>query len=366
MSNTTTITVNTKEFASAFSKSAKGTNAKAAISSLHNVFLSTEGNYLAIRSSSLDTWYSAKIKALSINGNAESVFNLSVKPDAITKALKFLGKAETELVFTSDNDEVTEMEIISGTKHIKTICRSDDYPISPVIEDGKMFTLNMNDIADRYSHIAYAVGSVAVRPFLSGIHFNGGDMVASDSYRLAISRNGEHVPSRFTIPATALKYISECLDGKVAVVTMNHKYICFSTENECICSKLLAGDYLDCSRILEQNKPHSCDVPRKKMMDALKYLKLFVDDVKQSPIRYENDVLSVKTAEGVFSEQIGIHSPLDTAFGFDVKYMLDVLTQFGTNDVLHISVVSSLSPIIISACGDDRNFALLCPMRLKD
>lgn len=365
--STTTVTVNTVSFAKAFAKATKGTLPKSSVEALKRVFLSVEDNSLIIRSSAIETWFSREIEASAITGDAQ-VTNASLKPDSLTKALKFFPKADTTLVFDTDDKSV---EVICGSKRIKLSCLfDDDFPTLPKLTGRDNYVLDIKDIAKRMAKVKYAVAETDVKPLLTGIHFNGAEMVACDGYRLALSKGTQEVRKPFTIPVKALAYACECMedvaDAHRIVVRQDDKYICFMSfaDFSMVYVRLIEGSYIDYQRVIPQNADNHRTIGREKMLDVLKYLKLFITDVVAEPVIYKGDTLTARTKDGTFEESIGIDSPLNDKIGFNIKYMQDAFGQFskGTNVDFAIGQ-RNIEPIVLTE-GDD--LALVLPMRLKD
>jgi len=100
----------------------------------------------------------------------------------------------------------------------------------------------------------------------------------------------------------------------------------------------------------------------KSFTESLKYLDTFNNGNKDNALAWSNNRLIYKTSSGIFETDIKMQGNFDFVIGFNIKYMLETLSQFKTDKLDIYMPDKNISPIIFSYGS---NLALILPVRLK-
>lgn len=348
-------TVNTNEFKTAIEKVITTTTNKA-IPTLENIHVTITNNNCRLHATDLTTTIISNIKADAI----ETIDFILGDVKNVSKALKFFNEHET--VFNIDDNILV---ISCGNKKInqKVKIETVNDEIFPCIIDvisDKTYTYNINSLKKRFNLVNYAVMKNDSKPVLTGIHFNGNDMVTVDGFRLAVNSDDLFtIDKPITIPETALKTAINVLDGDINI-NIDNKYIFISDTNTTAIIRLLDGEFHNYKNSIPTNT-NFVDVDVKDFTDALKYLKTFITEKNKAPIQWFGNELKLKTAQGIYEVSINTANTTPDVIGFNCNYMLEALTQFA--DVASISIEKKFQPILIK---QDNNTALVLPVSIKD
>ncbi len=272
----------------------------------------------------------------------------------IVKKLKMFGettqiKLQSNILIFSDGKKETKVKADMAEEHT----------VMPIFENENTYNYNMNSLKDRYKTVGFAVSKDDRRVAHTGIYFNGCDMVALDGFRLAMNEdNTLNVTKPFNIKGEHLKLISDTLIGNVTIATSD-KYTKFTTYEMCVVTRQIGGDFLDYKKVIPASfaETHTIDV--KEMAEAMKYLKLSVNNTEKDFILWNKNLLSVKTPEG--QDAININSNINVEIGFNVKYMLETM-QHCKGEKVEFNFANSLSPILIE---DNNAKFLVLPVRTQ-
>mgnify|MGYP004560494473 CR=1 FL=1 len=102
---------------------------------------------------------------------------------------------------------------------------------------------------------------------------------------------------------------------------------------------------------------------RKDFVQALKYLLACVGKSSKAYVRFDSGILTLRTAECCYKAVVPIDPESSIIFGFDIRYMLDALTQFEKQELVTMRLTSPLGAISLIAGNSS---AIVLPVRLKE
>lgn len=352
-------TINTNEFKNAIEKAYKAIDKGSVLSVLENVKLHIEGQNSYMLGTNLVNFVKVNIN---VQGTSEVIDIILSDTATLLKAMKFFNGSN--ISFVVEDDKITLS--CGGKTTTQELLKEDGVIGIPDAntENAKHYEYNISSLKERFNLIKYAVSQTDTRLVMTGIHFNGNDMVALDGYRLALSKADELVvETAFTAPANSIALVIDVLDGDITI-TVNKKVIQITNGKVTVTSRLLEGEFFDYkSTISTDGKEIGVNIAEYK--DTLKYFKAFKKSGqkktgKQKAAWFNSELFLIGSENRSILENVT--GSFDAPIGFDLEYMLEAMAQFKT-DKVNISISSPVSPMIIK--NDDNYLALVLPVRLK-
>lgn len=354
--------VNTREFQEAITKLEVIIDSKSKIDILKTIKLSITDDKLQLTATDLENHVVATIVDFQTNTKG-SIAITNIKE--IMKSFKFMKEYYTEI-------EVKDNEIIitNGNRNIKMKPESaEDFP--EVFNIGNIensYTYNTKSLYNRIKKIDFARSKDNTRPMLTGIHFNNGDMVTLDGFRLALNTDDSlSIKKPFTIAPGTINFLNKTLNKKSEdeiLINVNDKYIIFNYDNLTVASRLLDGQFFNYKEILPKEY-NNISMKTKKIKDNIEFLSTYTKGTKmeltKATITDGKMELSVNTERGIFNAIEKVSTSLEVTIGFNNKYMLDALKSVESEEIgVHIS--GAMNPIVINE-GQDSKYLVL-PIRL--
>lgn len=345
--------VSTVDFKNALTKMEKVLPKKAALPVLENVKISVQENSCCIYATDLEQYVKTNIEAYDSTGDAAFVFS---DTKSLIKAIKFFNGYDISF-------EVRDGSVMvqCGDKKANLKTMDASYPNFPeVTNKSEEYSYTADKLSERFNLVKYAVSTNENRPIMTGVHFDGENMVTCDAYRMAVNKDSDlSFKTRFTVTTRTLELCRKILDNKI-MVGHNDKYITFEDANTTVIARLIEGLYLDYKSVIP-NMGNSVKVNVKDYTDSLKYLKTFIEN-KTDYVAWKANRLMYRAAMGEYEATISMTGEFDYTIGFNVDYMLDCLTQF-EDDVEIVMGESNVKPMLFK---QGSNTALVLPARLKE
>lgn len=273
---------------------------------------------------------------------------------SILKAMKYFSDTYIEFDMIEN-----KLSVKCGSKKFESVYnyQASDFPETPTCANTNTYKYDSKKLSERFNLVKYAVCKDAVRPILTGIHFDSINILSCDGYRIALNKDYDmSVCNPFTVPVESMKLFTSVLNGDIEIFT-DHKYIVVKDKNTEVGSKLLDGDFANYKSIVESNgEDIKLDV--KNFTNELKYLREFTEDIYNS-VAWCDDKMETVSSTGRYSTSINADIKTGCIIGFNCEYMLDALTQF--KDVVNIAIKNSTSPMHLSDGGS--NIAIVLPVR---
>ena len=346
-------TVLTSEFKEAMAKIEKALPKKSVVPVLENVKISIDSDSCFIYATDLEQFVKTEVYLLSNRDSGSFVFS---DTKSLIKAMKFFKGSEIEF----DVGE-TSVSVKCGDKKANLKILDADYPEFPVVENKlQECEYTAKKLADRYNLIKYGVGKDIRRPIMTGIHFDGNNIVSCDGFRLAVNADdGLSVNSPLTACLNTLQLCDKMLDGEIAIA-YNKKYIEISDKNTTIIGRLYDGEYINYKGVIPQNY-NMLKIDVKNFTENLKYLKTFVEN-SADYIAWNGNCIKYNSSEGQYEANIEMQGEFNYTIGFDVNFMLDCLTQFEGEIEVHMGE-TNVNPMVFK---QGYNTALVLPCKLKE
>ena len=290
----------------------------------------------------------------------------------------------SDLVKAADSETVTIMidgdqaEIVADEfRSTIRLLPADEYPRTPDVT-GDTIKIDAAGFLEGLKRTLPAAGTDVARPILTGLLMsaedNGLRLVATDSYRLAVSDHPGNIMlgdnETVLVPAASLRDVAGFVgDNDTLGVLFGDRWARFTTDTVTVTTQLLEGDFPAYKKLIPTDLPNHLRVDPDVLTAAVKRVQLMARELN-TPLRLTfnptNVVLAARThgvgeaTETVDAEYIG--EP-DMTVGFNPKYLIDALTAYKTIDI-QMSFTGQLKPVVVRPCGHPDYIHLLMPVRL--
>lgn len=272
------------------------------------------------------------------------------------------------------------LRVDSGNSHFRlATLPADDFP--SVSELTKFLEVKIR--ASTLSHVIgktqFAMAQQDVRFFLNGLfmHLDGENLVAvaTDGHRLAFSgtplSTAEQKGCQVIVPRKAVQEMMRLLDHRdeEVVIRIAENHIQVGIGSQRLTAKLIDGSFPDYKRAIPGGGDQVARINREHLQQAL-YRLLILSDEKYRSIKAELSKECVKISarnpeqETAEEEVQADYQGSDLVIGFNVTYLLDVLSVISTEDVLFKLTDPDAACLIVPDEKDIREKYVVMPMRL--
>ena len=278
--------------------------------------------------------------------------------------------------------EITDnrMQIKAGKSrfNLQTLPASD-YPL--MAKGGRdtslTLTLAQNQLKRLLRQVEYAMAQQDIRYYLNGLLFevNGNrlNVVGTDGHRLSFTSTEllqSYEKQELILPRKTILELIKLLDDsddEVSIeVSANQANFAFSGIR--LISKVIDGKFPDYTRVIPNGYQNSFEVNRQMLLLAMQRASILSNE-KYRGIRMvlgkdSLRLISSNSEQEEAEEELEINyggDPLD--IGFNVTYMIDVLTNVST-ETITFSFADANSSCLVTVPGDDNYKYVVMPMRI--
>ncbi|MBR1778940.1 MAG: DNA polymerase III subunit beta [Clostridia bacterium] len=345
-------------------------SSKSCLTALEGILIKTYGDEILLCGYDLELGITTKIKA-DVHEEGGIVLGAKILSDIIRRA------PDDNITIAVDDKLIAT--IISGTSKFSIIGISkDDYPDLPEISSLSSIKITSNVLKSMIRQTIFAVADTDEKPINTGTLFDIKNseitLVSVDGYRLA--KRTEKIPEtdctvKFVVPGKTLNEILKLIsdNDEEIKISVGKKHIILKTENYCIVSRLLEGDFLDYNSAIPVDKTTELIMKTKDFIESVERASLVITDRLKSPIRCifsdNNAKISCITSLGRANDEFQVEiTGEDLEIGFNNKYLLDALKNTDT-DQIRVHVSGPLSPFKILPAENESFVFLVLPVRLK-
>lgn len=259
------------------------------------------------------------------------------------------------------NIEEGTMEIQAEEKKFMVRLSDDsefgEFPDCKVETD--VFLFDVNSLSRRYKKIKYAVDKNS--PRFSSIYFVDSCMYATDSKRIAVSRNEVYkTPFSFGLRVSDIELICRTL-GKFLEIRKSGRYVFFKdtlgTEVACVAGEDAKMDF---AKILKRKYTGEATTNARLFADSLEFLRAYVQtSTKPVPIAWRGSRIRLTEFQDLIETKIPISQEFDFTITFNLNILLGCLQQFKNNDII-LKYSDQMGAVSIS-CNDDE--CVIMPMK---
>ncbi|MFO8079334.1 MAG: DNA polymerase III subunit beta [Armatimonadota bacterium] len=254
-----------------------------------------------------------------------------------------------------------------------------DFEMLPPMDDPAQFEIPQRDMHAILSQTVFATSRDETRPILTGALFNinpgGIDVVATDTYRLALRRMTADIPideGRSAIISEralneVLRVIEPESDNTVGIA-LSDSQVAFTIGGVIVASRLIEGQFPNYEKVLPDASDRMVTVNRDDFTDTLRRMLIVArEDANRVVLRGADGMLTI-TADsqdvGHAEEQIpAALEGEEPEIAFNARYLLDALQAIGEEEVV-IELSQPLSPGTLKPQDSDDYVYVIMPMQI--
>lgn len=276
------------------------------------------------------------------------------------------------------NDQV---QIRSGRSKLKLPAMpASDYPKLSASKLPHSVALSSELLAKALSGVAFAAETAVARAHLCGVHVRpmkeGMDLVATSGLilakrmiqALAFDEDISNLPA-ITIPNEAIRSIGGLLaSGDDVEISFSTQTAVFVVGSTMLTTKLVEGNFPDYRRILPAAESVTAKFNASELDGAVKRVMIATPDsgygmsFKFSPEAVALSARDNKAGEG--EDEVAIEANGEITTGFNGKFVTSAIDHLD-EEKLELIVGKDAAPAMIRRMGDDHNYIILMPTRVR-
>ena len=346
----------------------KGASTHSTLPILAGVHLHTDDDALVLQTTDLDRSIQCKVPAL-IETPGETV----IPAKLFTDIAKSLSDAAVHFEATDKNATII---CDSATFSIRTMS-AEDFPGFPAIEIEQSVEIPFNEFADMVKRVSRVVSRDETRAILTGVLITVVDdqlrMVATDSYRLALSNNarvtglGEFTA---TISGAFLREIAGLpLSEQPVTLAVSYNQIMVKYQDITYINRRLEGNFPNYRQLLPNSYNTRVNFNVKELLAAVRRTSLL--SKTSAPIKFDINIASQTVLLTAISQDVGSVQEIlrveaegeDVVIAFNSAFIQEGLQVIPTEDT-NLDIQNGMRPGIFRATGDEDFLYLIMPVRL--
>ena len=344
---------------------------------LENVLIETEGNFLKLTTTNLETtirwWILAKIlKEGKVTVPANLITNLS----SLISSKKITLKEENQnLLLLTENKNV----LIQGQS-------VEEYPIIPKIEKEISYKLPVEKLIEGLQQVIDIPSSSQIRPEISGVYFSIKKrklkIVATDSFRLGEKtidlKEEVKKESNFILTQETARELLNILSYK-----KEGEIICYPNPNQVLfellmeetshpqinlMGRLIEGEYPKYQEVIPKKSTVRIQIEKEKLANQIKEAGLFsgkILEVKLTPQVKEGKLKIFSQSPDVGRSETYLPAQIEgeeLEISFNYKFLLDGLNNIKSSEVI-LELSGEEGPALLKPVGDESYIYILMPIK---
>lgn len=236
-----------------------------------------------------------------------------------------------------------------------------------------------SDLVKLLKKVSFAMANNDVRYFLNGalweLSANCFKMVATDGHRMALSQikllEDFNINLQVIVPRKAILELIKILSASDEVVTIKFgaNYFSLTFNQFQFTSKLIDGRYPNYTRVIPQNNDKEMSAKLSNIKSSLLRTSILSNEKYRGiRLKFQSNLLSFATnnpEKECATDQIEVNyaQPDSIEMGFNITYLLDVLSVIDTEKVRFLLSEPDMSLLIKEMNSDDSVFVVM-PIRL--
>ena len=341
---------------------------------LSNVFIGKSLNQLTLMATDLEIEVSTKIDCDDLN----EAFSITVPAKKLQDICRALDD-NASIGFHKDDSKIL---VKSGKSRftLQTLPAADFPKISDLIDSKRSIVIPQKILKELFGQVQYAMALQNIRYYLNGLllilETDTVKIVATDGHRLAMvshklsqlgdAQNAQEVILPRKTVLELVKLLGDNDEGVTIEIGQNQVRFAFSTI--LMVSKIIEGKFPDYNRAIPINYQNNLTMDRTVLLQTLQRAGILsTDKIGGVRLILTPNCLRVLCSN---SEQEEAQEELEVAYdgvsldiGFNIKYLLDVLTHFN-DEKITCSFGDENSSVLITI-PDKNNFKyVVMPMRI--
>jgi DNA polymerase-3 subunit beta len=341
---------------------------------LSNVLLALEDKTLSLTGTDLEVELSGRVELEAAGVDGE----VTVPARKLVDICKSLPEGST-IEFSLEAGKAT---VKAGrSRFTLSTLPAADFPAVEGGDGSVALSLDQSLVKQLIDGTAFAMAQQDVRYYLNGLYLEimGGRLrvVATDGHRLALATGPALVEAADTgviIPRKGVLELSRLLDGSVPLeLAIGTNHIRATNEQFTFTSKLVDGKFPDYERVIPKNADKSVIGERGELKQAFTRTAILSNE-KYRGVRLKLsdnslDITANNPEQEQAEEAVGVqYSGAELEIGFNVSYLLDVLSVLGQPQV-RLSLSDEASSALLENAeapseGEPERLYVVMPMRL--
>ncbi|PIP31399.1 DNA polymerase III subunit beta [bacterium (Candidatus Gribaldobacteria) CG23_combo_of_CG06-09_8_20_14_all_37_87_8] len=345
---------------------------------LQNLLMKTEGTFLALTSTNLETSLVWRVLAKTTKqGEALLPANFLASLISLLKTNKLEFSVEkNNLILTSEEEEFQ----IQGQN-------PEDFPIIPKIDKTEFFKISSAELTNALCAVIELPSQSQIKPEISGVLFSFNKkilkIVATDSFRLAektislteVSLKNKEITS-FILPQNSAREILNVFSGEElpVVVYFSSNYVLFETNSPSsqekieLSSRLIEGQYPNYQEIIPQKSSLKIKVKKEEFLSQIKKAGLFSSksqEIKLTALPQESKIkiFSQNVETGRNESYLGgdvTGKEMEVSFNF--KFLIAGINILKSSEVI-LDLLSEDKAGVLRPVGDTSLIYILMPIK---
>ncbi len=343
---------------------------------LDNFLFALEENELVITASDIETVMSARIEVQS-----EYQGKIAINARLLFDAIKTL--PEQPLTFIINSDAHT-LEITSDMgNYDMAFFDGDEFPEIKDIESSAGIEILAEILSKAIAKTVFATANDDLRPMMNGVLFQLSPenitFVATDAHKLVkYSRSDLHADNtaEFIVPKKPLNVLKNALSQSddTVKVQYNETNAKFDFDNISLVCRLIEGKYPNYNSVIPKDNPNKLTINRVSFLTSVRRASVFSSKTNhQIRLKISGQVLEINAEDIDFSNKAEetlscTYSGDDMQIGFNSKFLLEMLNNLESEDILLEMSVPSRAGILTPADGLEEGeeiLMLVMPVMIK-
>jgi len=253
-----------------------------------------------------------------------------------------------------------------------------EFPKVKEIVDGQHLTLKESELSRSIRNSSFSMAQQDVRFYLNGLLMEIGQQklccVATDGHRLAYAETATDTepdePVRAIVPRKSINELARLLsdEDKSCNLLINNNFLQIQLEGVRLTTKLIDGRFPDYNRVIPIDSDKNLLVDRESLRLSLSRAAILSNEkYKGVRLALETGVLTISSnnpdQEEAIDEQEVDYTGESMAIGFNVSYLLEVLSTLDTENV-RIYLKDGGSSVVVTPEPHNNCKYVIMPMRL--
>ncbi len=362
--------INQSELQNALSVVQKGIATRSTLPILSGIYLEAAQDKLTLQATDLELSIQYTVPAL-IEEEGKSVFPGKLFSDIVKNlpdAAVHAETAEDSAIITCDTSSFS----------IKTL-DADDFPGFPQVDTEQTISIPFSQFSSMVKRVARVVSKDESRAILTGVLITlEGEtlkMVATDSYRLAITETKLNDPSADGFQAViAGSFLQELASlprtDDALTIALAENQIVVTYHDTVFINRRIEGNFPNYRQLLPDSYSTRVKINVEHLVSGVKRTSIM--GLQSSPVKFSVDTDSQTIQLSAAAQDVGSAQETISCAGegdnvdiaFNYSYVLDGLTSVEDDDV-YLEVQSGMKPGIFKAAGKENYLYLVMPVRLS-
>lgn len=309
---------------------------------LDNFLFEIDNKTLTLSASDLESTMTATMEV-----DAKDTGVIAIPAKKLLEALKTF--PEQPLSFNID-EKTYGIEISSDYGKYKLAGQNGlEFPKNPTIDEPSEVSLEAEVLAEAINSTLFATGNDDLRPVMSGMFCELSKdyvrFVATDAHKLVrYTRSDVKAGSEasFIVPKKPLNLLKNIFSTTNSAVKMefNETNVRFSFDNITLIARLIDGNYPNYEAVIPKDNPNKMTIDRVAFLNSVKRVSIFSNKTThQVRLKITGKELAVSAEDPDFSNEANerltcSYEGEDMEIGFNSKFVIDMLSNIETNEVV--------------------------------